>query len=160
MSDDLTKLAARPAWRGGDKRYGDETPYFGESGVGMDGVRALLANGAAEISLSSASGPFMPWAELNEKEREWTLRGPCGWPWWVRAKPRRATRDPKKPKLNETDERALKYIREHPGMGGDTIAAKLGIDFGHFRARIVPKLKAHGVTNSRTNGYHAPAQPM
>lgn len=64
------------------------------------------------------------------------------------------------PALNATARRALEYIRDHPGRPGDTIAKHAGVTFGHFRARIVPKLKAHGVTNDGTDGYHVGPMPV
>lgn len=57
------------------------------------------------------------------------------------------------PGLNDTDRRALDYIRAHPGMSGETIARAIGGRVEHFRSRVVPKLKAHGVTNSPGDGY-------
>lgn len=55
---------------------------------------------------------------------------------------------------------AADFITAHPGAKGLNVATAAGVDFGHFRARIVPKLKARGFTNDRGRGYRPPADDV
>ncbi len=64
--------------------------------------------------------------------------------------------EPKRPHLNETDQKSADYIRNHPGSGGKQDAKASDITFEHFRSHIVRKLKAHGFANPG-DGYYPPA---
>lgn len=66
---------------------------------------------------------------------------------------------PKKPAgdpPHETVQRAFDHIKKNPGSKGAKIANEIGIDFDHFRSRIVPQLKKLGVTNFKKRGYCPP----
>lgn len=59
------------------------------------------------------------------------------------------------PRLNETDKKAAKYIRDNPKCKGDAVAAEIAVTPEHFRSRIFPKLSKHGFYN-RGDGYCPP----
>jgi hypothetical protein len=59
-----------------------------------------------------------------------------------------------KPRLNETDKKAARYIRENPGCKGESLALGIAVTPEHFRSRIFPKLRAYGYSNE--GGYRPP----
>jgi hypothetical protein len=69
-----------------------------------------------------------------------------------------AAPDPTRPvakHLTGNAKKAADYIRKYPGKPGEVIAEDIGMSFGGFRSRVVPKLAAHGFYNA--DGYHPPA---
>jgi hypothetical protein len=65
---------------------------------------------------------------------------------------------PKSP--NYTVLKARQYIIDNPGKKGHTIATYVKVGERHFYSRIVPELKALGVTGSRRTGYLPPPRPL
>jgi hypothetical protein len=66
------------------------------------------------------------------------------------------TDDPPAVRLNPTDKRAAKYIRDNPGCKGDAVASEIGVTPEHFRSRVFPKLKRAGFVND--DGYRPPVR--
>ena len=60
----------------------------------------------------------------------------------------------KRPHLNDTDTKALQYIKEHPGEAGKNIALAISVSPSHFR-RMARTLKMWGVSN-KGEGYYPP----
>lgn len=134
---------------------GDRGPWRDDA-LPCSSVEAIARIRAGEWELSTDGRHFCRWPDLTADEQRWILCRRPFFSWYVRPSIGPApnpTDAPDRLKLNDTDRRALTYIHEHPGMPGDTIAKHAGVTPEHFRRSIVPKLKAHGVTNDGTDGY-------
>jgi hypothetical protein len=128
---------------------GDSGPWRDDA-LPCSAVEAIERVRAGEWLVSTNGERFIRWSELTADEQRWILCRRPYFSWYVRPA---STHTAELPKLNDTDRRALAYIREHPGMSGDTIAKHVGVTSGHFRRSIVPKLKLYGITNDGTDGY-------
>lgn len=107
-------------------------------------IETLIERGVVELVEATNAGPSYDGAKRKPPENSYRLVCRSG-------KSRRPSSLPVRPGLNETDQKALKYIKEHPGTAGRMVAKAADVSERHFTSRIVPKLRAYGVFNN--DGY-------
>jgi biotin operon repressor len=63
-------------------------------------------------------------------------------------------------RLNPTQKKALKIIKDFGPIDGKTLAKELGIEYETLRSGVIKALKQHGVENPRNGTGYRLREPM